>query len=63
MDKQVVVTSESPKVILEVRGNLHLKGTDELEVIVKSSDPNAVTLEQDGDTVTIHARKCEAKQP
>jgi hypothetical protein len=64
MDKQVVVTSESPKVILEVRGNLSLKGTDELEVIVKSSDPNAVTLEQDGDTVTIHARtNCDIKVP
>jgi hypothetical protein len=56
MDKQFVTTSESPIVILEVRGNLRLKGTDELEVAVKSSDPNAVTIEQDGDTVTIRAR-------
>jgi hypothetical protein len=64
MDKQIFTTSESPKVILEVRGNLRLKGTDELEVEVKSSDPNAVTLEQDGDTVTVRARtNCDIHVP
>lgn len=64
MEKQFVVTSENPKVIIDVRGNLTLKGTDESQVSVKSSDPNAVTLEQDGDTVTIRARSnCDIKVP
>jgi DUF4097 and DUF4098 domain-containing protein YvlB len=64
MDKRFVVTSENPKVVLDVRGNLTLKGTDEPQVSVKSSDPNAVTLEQEGDTVTIRARSnCDIKVP
>lgn len=56
MDKQFVTTSENPKVSVTVQGDLRLKGSDELEVAVKASDPEAVTLEQDGDQVTV---RCE----
>jgi len=64
MDKLFVTTSENPKVVVEVHGDLRLKGADELEVAVKSSDPNAVTLEQDGDTVYIRCTSdCNVRVP
>jgi hypothetical protein len=57
MDKQFVTTSESPKVFVTVHGDLRLKGADEFEVQVKASDLEAVTLEQDGEQVTV---RCES---
>jgi hypothetical protein len=39
MEKLFVITSESPKVLLVIHGNLRLKGSDELEVSVKKSGP------------------------
>lgn len=56
MEKQFVTTSENPKVFVTVHGDLRLKGADELEVVVKASDPEEVTLELDGDQVTV---RCE----
>ena len=56
MEKQSVTTSDSPKVILNVKGNLALKGREENEVIAKSSDPSGLSIEQSDDQVTITCR-------
>lgn len=49
MDKQFISTTEKPVVVLEVHGDLHLKGHDELQVSVKSSSPEELTIrEQEG---------------
>lgn len=53
MEKLFVTTTESPIIILAVDGNLRVKGSDELEVSVKSPNPEEVSLEQDGDRVNI----------
>lgn len=64
MEKYFVTTSESPKVIVVVHGNLRLKGSDELEVSVKASDPEGISLEQDGDTVTVQSSSdCNVRVP
>ena len=58
MEKQFVTTSENPKVFITVHGDLRLKGADEYEVAVKAPDQEEVTLEQDGDQVTV---RCESE--
>jgi hypothetical protein len=64
MDKQVVTTSENPKVNLEVDGDLILKGWDELEISVKCSSGEDLALEQHDDEVTIKCRsQCAVRVP
>jgi hypothetical protein len=53
MDKQNITTSATPTVVLDIGGDLTLKGWDELEVVAKCDSPEALTLEQNGDELTI----------
>jgi hypothetical protein len=46
MEKQFITTSESPKVVLEIKANLRLKGWDELQVLVKTESENNLSIEQ-----------------
>lgn len=63
MEKQSVSTSESPKVVLDIQGDLTLKGTDELEVIVKS-DADDVFLETQNDQIIVRCPSdCKVKVP
>ncbi len=55
MDKQFVTTSGSPHITLEVSGSLRLKGQDSNEVVAKSDNPEDITLEAQGDQVSIHS--------
>lgn len=64
MYKQTVKTSESPKVILEINGNLALKGWDEPEVEVKCDTIDDLMVEQSGDEVRIICQQdCSVKVP
>jgi SHOCT-like domain len=64
MEKQFVTTSVSPTVILEIDGDLRLKGQDELEVVAKSDAPENLTLEAQDDQVTIHcSSNCNVRVP
>lgn len=64
MHKQAVNTSESPRVILEIKGNLALKGSDEPKVEAKCDKVDDVTLEQSGDEVRIICqRDCAVQVP
>ena len=40
MDKQFVTTSASPHILLDVSGDLRLKGQDSFQVMAKSDNPN-----------------------
>jgi hypothetical protein len=54
MEKNVFTTSASPEIILEaVEGDLSLKGRDQNEVVIKSSDEAAV--EQAGERIVIRS--------
>jgi hypothetical protein len=57
MDKQFVTTSASPHIVLDITGDLRLKGQDAFEVVAKSDDPENLTLETQNDQVTI---RCSA---
>lgn len=64
MYKQTVKTSESPKVILEINGNLALKGWDEPEVEAKCDTIDDLIVEQSGDEVRIICQQdCSVKVP
>ena len=64
MEKQSVTTTESPTVILEIAGDLRLKGQDELEVVAKSDTPENLTLEAQDDQVTIRcSSNCNVRVP
>jgi hypothetical protein len=64
MDKQFVATSASPHILLEVSGNLQLKGQDSSEVKVKSDNPEDITLEAHDEQVTIHSKgDCVVRVP
>jgi hypothetical protein len=55
MEKQFVTTSESPKVVLEIHGNLRLKGWDELQVGAKTDSENNLSVEQQDDTIRVRS--------
>jgi len=55
MEKMIFETGPKPKVIVTSQSNLTLKGTDDLEVVVKIPDPEAVEIQQDGEIFTIKA--------
>ena len=54
MGKQNVTTTAAPKVVLDINGNLTLKGWDELEVVAKCDSPENLTVEQNGDECGIN---------
>ena len=53
MEKQIVTTSAAPHVLLDISGDLSLKGQDSFEVVVKSDNPDNLVLEAQDDQVTI----------
>ena len=55
MDKQFVTTSASPHIILDVSGDLRLKGQDDFEVVAKSDNPDNISLEAHDDQVKIYS--------
>ncbi|HEX9617175.1 MAG TPA: hypothetical protein VGA03_07135 [Anaerolineales bacterium] len=57
MEKQVIHTSADPKILLEVSGDLTIKGWDEQEVVAKSASGESLTVDQVEDQVKI---ACEA---
>ncbi len=64
MEKQFTITSETPQVVLEVQGDLSLKGADELEVAVKTDSTDDLTLEQRDDTVYVRClSNCSVRVP
>jgi hypothetical protein len=49
MDRQFITTSESPKITIEVQGDLRLRGHDDLQVAAKGASEEELTLqERDG---------------
>jgi hypothetical protein len=64
MDKQFASTSASPRVVLDVSGDLRLKGQDDFEVIAKSDSPEDLALEARDDQVAIRcAGNCNVRVP
>jgi hypothetical protein len=64
MDKQSVSTGEAPHVFLQVHGNLHLKGSEDLEVTAKADSTQDLTLEQEGEEVRIRSNSnCTVRLP
>jgi len=64
MQKQFVTTSSTPRVILDVSGDLRLKGQDDLEVVAKSENPEDLALEARDDQVTIRCTSdCSVRVP
>jgi hypothetical protein len=64
MDKQFAATSASPHVVLNISGDLRLKGQDAFEVVAKSEDPEALAMEVNGDQVVIRCTSgCTVRVP
>lgn len=64
MDKQFVTTSASPRVVLDITGDLRLKGQDAFEVVAKSDDPEDLSIESQEDQVTIRCSSdCSVRVP
>jgi SHOCT-like domain/Toastrack DUF4097 len=64
MDKQYITTSVSPRIIIDVSGDLRIKGQDELEVTAKSTDSESLVLESQNDEITIRCRSdCSIRVP
>jgi hypothetical protein len=64
MDKQFVTTSPSPRIRLDVSGDLRLKGQDASEVLAKSDTPEDLTLESQDDEVVIRCTSnCSVRVP
>ncbi len=64
MDEQTAHTNETPVVVIEAQGKLYVKGWDRAEVRARSSGSNNLTLQQDGDQVTIHPQgNCNVRVP
>ncbi len=64
MDKQFASTSASPHVVLDVSGDLRLKGQDDFEVVAKSDSPEDLALEARDDQVAIRCTSnCSVRVP
>jgi len=64
MDKQFVTTSASPHILLDISGDLRLKGQDALEVVAKSDNPENLSLEAQDDQVVIRCTSdCNVRVP
>jgi hypothetical protein len=64
MDKQTVASGPSPKVILEVDGDLTLKGWEEPEIVAKSPSTEDLRIEQRDDAVLVRCvRECQVRVP
>jgi hypothetical protein len=56
MDKRSIETGESPKITLNVSGNLSVKGWDKLEVVAKCSSPDDLVLDVQDDEISVNCR-------
>ena len=54
MDKSSVPTSETPRINLNISGNLSVKGWDEREVVVKCSSPDDLSMDVQDDEIKIN---------
>ena len=64
MEKQFVTTSATPLILLNVSGDLRLKGQDAFEVVAKSDNPDDLVLEAQDDQVTIRCSgDCSVRVP
>ena len=64
MEKQFATTSASPTVVLDVSGDLRIKGQEDFEVSAKSDAPENLTLESREDQVTIRCvSDCSVRVP
>ena len=64
MDKQFATTSASPHILLNITGDLRLKGQDEFEVVAKSDNPEDLSLESRDDQVVIRSSgNCNVRVP
>jgi hypothetical protein len=64
MEKQFVATSSSPHILLDVSGDLSLKGHDSLNVTVKADESENLTFETQDDLVTIRCTdSCSVRVP
>jgi hypothetical protein len=64
MEKQFIPTSETPQITLKVDGELTIKGSDEAEVVAKSDSADNLTLDQNGDIISITSQaNCTVRVP
>jgi hypothetical protein len=64
MEKRVIPTVENPKITIEVRGDLTLKGWDEGEVVVRNHSSEDLSIEQQGQAIKIECRSnCTLRVP
>jgi hypothetical protein len=64
MEKQVVPTSQVPRITLKVDGDLTIKGSDELEVVARTDSTNNLSLAQSGDDISIVSQSnCTVRVP
>ena len=64
MDKQFVTTSASPRILLDISGDLRLKGQDSFDVVAKSDNPENLSLDAQDDQITIRSTSdCNVRVP
>ncbi len=64
MEKQFVTTSSAPRIVVDVSGDLRLKGQDAFEVVAKTDEPENLTLEAQDDQVSIRCTSdCSLRVP
>lgn len=64
MDKQFVNTGASPRVLLDIKGELSLKGQDEYAVAAKADNPEGLSLESHDDQVVVSCTgSCSVRVP
>lgn len=64
MDKQFVTTSSFPQVLLEISGDLRLKGQVDDEVVAKTNNPDDLSISSQDDKVTVRCTSdCTVRTP
>jgi hypothetical protein len=64
MEKRLSTPNKNPKVILDIKGDLQLKGWEEQEVIVQCPSEQDLSLQQDGDEIKIACQdNCSVRVP
>jgi hypothetical protein len=64
MEKRLITAGKNPKIILDVKGDLKLRGWGEQEVVVQCSSEQDPTLQQDDDEIKIACRdNCSVQVP
>jgi hypothetical protein len=56
MEKQSIRTGATPRIILNISGNLSVKGWDKLEVIAKGSTPDDLMIDDQDEEIRIECR-------